>query len=70
MMTEVEYERTRSLAARSRTDPHFVRVCDVVAAGFAGPTALGMLRLRGHRLFRAEFRLEEFAATLREIFLR
>jgi hypothetical protein len=39
-----------------------------VAAEFAGPTALGILRLREHRLFREEFRLEEFAVVLREIF--
>jgi hypothetical protein len=70
MMTEAEYDRARALAAQSRTDPHFTRVCDVVAAEFAVPTALGILRLREHRLFRDKFRLEEFAATLAEIFSR
>jgi hypothetical protein len=70
MMTEAEYDRARALAARSRSDPHFVRVCDVVVAEFGGPTALGILRLREHRLFRDEFRLGEFAATLAEIFSR
>ena len=49
---------------QSRSDPHFIRVCDVVAAEFAGPTARGMLRLREHRLFRHNFRLDEFAAIL------
>ena len=70
MMTEAEYNRAQALAARRRSDPHFVRVCDVIAAEFAGPIALGILRLREHRLFRAEFRLDEFTATLGEIFSR
>jgi hypothetical protein len=70
MMTEPEYDRARMLAARCRADPHFARVCEVVAAEFAGPIALGMLRLREHRLFREEFRLEEFVAVLGEMFSR
>ena len=70
MMTEWEYDRARVLAGRSRSEPHFIRVCDVVAAEFSGPTAAGMLRLREHRLFRDDFRLAEFAATLAEIFSR
>jgi hypothetical protein len=70
MMTEAEYDRARALAFQSRSDPHFVRVCEVVAAEFASPTALGMLRLREHRLFREEFRLDEFVAILAEIFPR
>jgi hypothetical protein len=70
MMTETEYERAGMLAGRSRSEPHFVRVCDIVAADFSGTSALGMLRLREHRLFRSDFRLDEFAATLAEIFSR
>jgi hypothetical protein len=70
MMTEAEYERSRALADRSRSDPHFARVCDVVAAEFATPASMGMLRLREHRLFRDEFRLDDFASVLGEIFSR
>jgi hypothetical protein len=70
MMTEAESDRVRALAGRSRTDPHFTRACDIVATGFAGPTAPGMLRLREHRLFRGGSRLDEFAAVLAEIFSR
>ena len=70
MMTEPEYDRARMLAGRSRSEPHFVRVCDIVAADFSGSTALGILRLREHQLFRDDFRLDEFAATLAEIFSR
>ncbi len=70
MMTESEYERARAFADRSRAEPHFVRVCEVVAAEFVSPTALGLLRLREHRLFRDDFRLGEFVSTLAEIFSR
>jgi hypothetical protein len=70
MMTEVEYDRARALADRSRSDPHFARVCDIVSSEFATSASLGILRLREHQLFRAEFRLDEFAATLGEIFSR
>jgi hypothetical protein len=70
MMTEAEYHRARSLAGRSRIDPHFTRVCDIAATEFAGSTAPGMLRLREHRLFRQGFRLDDFAAVLAETFFR
>jgi hypothetical protein len=70
MMTEPEYNRARTLAAQSCTDSHFVRICEVVATEFASPTSLGILRLREHRLFRDNFRLREFVATLGEIFSR
>jgi hypothetical protein len=70
MMTEPEYDRARTLATQSRSDPHFVRVCDVVATEFSSLRALGILRLREHRLFRDDFRLDAFAATLAAIFAR
>jgi hypothetical protein len=70
MMTESEYDRARTLATRSRTDPHFVRVCEIVATEFETPTSPGTLRLREHGLFRNDFRINEFIASLREIFVR
>jgi hypothetical protein len=70
MMTEAEYDRAKLLAAKSRSDTHYVRVCDVVAAEFANPTSLGILRLREHPLSREEFRLGEFVEILAEIFSR
>jgi hypothetical protein len=70
MMTEAELDRARALAERSRADSHFGRVCTVVAADFGEPTAIGMLRLREHRLFRDDFRIGEFVTVLREIFTR
>src|SRR5262249_38704553 len=57
MRTEAGYGRARALAGRSRADPHFTRVCDIVTTEFACPTAPVMLRLREHRLRREEFRL-------------
>lgn len=68
MMTEAEYDRALALAVRSKSDPHYRRVCATVAADFASPTAVGVLRMREHRLFRDEFRVAEFLATLGEIF--
>ncbi|GAC1334018.1 MAG: hypothetical protein NVSMB14_01020 [Isosphaeraceae bacterium] len=68
MMTEAEFDRAKTLAVKSRLDPHFVQVCNVVADDFATPTSLGMLRIREHSLFRDQFRLGEFAAILGEIF--
>ncbi len=70
MMTEPEYERARTLAGESRTDPHFERVCEVVADDFENPTTMGMLRLREHNLFRDDFRTGEFVEILREIFAK
>lgn len=68
MMTEEEFERAKELAAQSRSDPHFIRVCEIVAADFGSPTSPGVLRLREHRLFRDDFELGEFLRTLKEIF--
>jgi hypothetical protein len=70
MMTEAEYDRARTLAERSRSEPHFARVCEVVAADFPEPTAIGLLRLREHPLFRNDFRVGEFIGTLSELFHR
>ncbi len=68
MMIEQEYDRARALAVQSRSDTHFARIREVVAAEFASPTALGVLRLREHPLFRDDLRLVEFAAVLSETF--
>ena len=70
MMTEAEYDRARALAERSRSDPHFVRACEIVAADFGTPTSLGILRMREHQLFRDGLRVGEFSAVLKEIFDR
>lgn len=68
MMTEAEYDRAKELAGRSGSDPHFARVCEVVATEFATPTSIGILRLREHRLSRADFRIDDFIAALKDVF--
>ncbi len=68
IMTEWEYIRAKDLAGRSRNDPHFARVCQVVATEFATTTSLGILRLREHRLSHANLRIGDFIDLLKEVF--
>jgi hypothetical protein len=68
MMTEREYERAQQFGARSAGDKHMARARQIVEDCFGEPTASGVLRLREHRLFRDAFRLDEFIATLKDIF--
>lgn len=68
MMTEEEFERAREHAEQSRRDPHYQRVCEVVAEDFDSQAALGVLRMREHRLFRSDFRVGEFVTVLGEMF--
>jgi hypothetical protein len=68
MMTEAEYQRAKELGTALVGDEHFRRACTIVRDHFAGRTALGVLRLREHPLFREEYLLDEFASILREIF--
>lgn len=68
MMTEAEYDRARSLAARSRDNEHYLRVCRIVAEDFASTTSLGVLRLREHPLYGEDFQIDTFISTLHEIF--
>lgn len=70
MMAEAEYERALALAERSRDDQHYRRVCEIATAEFGTPTSPGLLRMREHRLFRPDFRVDDFIATLGEIFPR
>jgi hypothetical protein len=68
IMTEREYERARELGAAHAANEHVRRACAIVRDQFAVRTAVGMLRLREHPLFRAEFRLDDFMNVLGEIF--
>jgi hypothetical protein len=68
MMTEKEYERAKELGAAHATDEHVRRAYAIVREHFASRTAVGVLRLREHRLFRDEFLLEEFMSAVAEIF--
>ncbi|RUL81900.1 hypothetical protein [Tautonia sociabilis] len=68
MMTEEEYEAALDLGRRHREDPRIADVRGVVGEHFSDPTALGILRLREHPLWRPEFQLDEFVAVLSEVF--
>jgi hypothetical protein len=68
MMTEGEYERAKAFGAAHAADASVSRACAIVRDHFAAKTAVGVLRLREHILFREDFRLEEFISVLGEIF--
>lgn len=68
MMMQIEYDRAKVFGALDRDDEHVHRARDIVALDFSSATALGILRIREHTLFRSNFRLGEFMAVLREIF--
>jgi hypothetical protein len=69
MMTEQEYERAKQLGATHAADEHVKRARMIVGDHFlSGAAAVGMLRIREHRLFREAFLLEEFTSVLGEIF--
>jgi hypothetical protein len=68
MMTEAEYERAKTFAAADREDEHVRRACSIVSEDFSNGSAIGILRLREHQLYRADFRLDDFVAVMTEIF--
>jgi hypothetical protein len=68
IMTEPEYEDSvrmgRELASAGPVD----RSRRIVSESFSPPTAVGLLRLREHKLFRPDFAVAEFMEVLAEIF--
>lgn len=68
MMTESEYERAKMFAAADKEDEHVRKACLIVNEGFASESAMGLLRIREHKLFRSALRLGEFVDVLREVF--
>lgn len=68
MMTEREYERAKELGTAHADDGCVQRAYAIVRNHFGGRTALGVLRLQEHELFRDEFLLDEFISVLGEIF--
>ena len=67
LMTEKEYEKALELSQVYGNDPRLMRARQVVASSFSGPSAFGIIRLREHPLFRADFNLTEFIEVLGEI---
>jgi hypothetical protein len=68
MMTEEEYERAKQLGAAHARNKHIERARAIVRNHFASRTAVGVLRLREHSLFRTDFLLDDFMSVLGEIF--
>jgi hypothetical protein len=68
MMTEAEYERARELGTAYAGNEYVGRARAIVREQFASRTAVGVLRLREHPLFREDFLLEDFLGVLAEIF--
>lgn len=68
MMTEDEYERAKELGVAQAESPHVERARSIVRAHFATRTAIGVLRLQEHDLYREGFLLDEFMSVLAEIF--
>lgn len=68
LLTEAEYERVKQLAVLHRASLYVARARRILADDFSENTAIGMLRLREHPLYRPEFRLSEMSTELREIF--
>lgn len=68
MMTEREYERAKELGAAYSANECVRRACTIVRNHFSGRTAIGVLRLQEHELFRKEFPLDKFMSVLGEIF--
>jgi predicted nucleotidyltransferase len=68
MMTESEYERAKELGVAQASNECVRRACEIVRNSFGGTTAIGVLRLREHKLFHNDFLLDEFMSVLGEIF--
>lgn len=68
MMTELELERAKMLAAAERDDHNLRRARSIVSEDFSSGTAPGVLRLREHPLTRREFQINDMISVLREIF--
>jgi hypothetical protein len=67
MMTEAEHEHASLLGREQAEDPHVRRARGIVAVYFSERTALGVLRLREHRLFREDFQIDDFIGVLNEV---
>ncbi len=70
LLTEPEYRETLRLGTELGNEKPVQRAREIVSADFSGATAMGVLRLREHPLYRAEFQLDPFLELLAEIFPR
>ena len=68
MMTEEEYNQAKHWGASLAENEHVREARKIVHDHFASPTAVGILRLREHPLFRNDFQLDGFISVHKEIF--
>ena len=68
MMTEEEHDRAHELGVAGGGNEYVRRARAIVHDQFASRTAVGVLRLREHPLYRDDFQLDDFIAVLGEIF--
>jgi hypothetical protein len=68
MMIESEYKRAKELGSFYEADAHVGRARAIVRDHFAGPTAIGPLRIREHPLYGKDFQMADFIAVMGEIF--
>jgi hypothetical protein len=68
MLTETEDRTVRDLSARYRENPFVREAGAIVSSFFAGPDALGVLRMREHPLSLEKLDVRQFVMVLREIF--
>jgi hypothetical protein len=68
MMTHAEFTRSKALRDAHKDNPLVIDAASVVREAFADDVAAGTIRLREHPHFAAHMDLDEFIATLGEIF--
>jgi len=67
MMNESEYEEALALGNSYNQDKRVKRARQIVSNNFDKEFDLGIIRLREHTLFRAEFEIQKFQSVLKEI---
>jgi hypothetical protein len=68
LLTEPEYQRAKDLAAEHGPNQYVARARQILADDFRDDSAIGILRLKEHPLYRPTFPAAEMADALRDIF--
>jgi CRISPR/Cas system Type II protein with McrA/HNH and RuvC-like nuclease domain len=69
MTTEDEYDRAERFSREDCDTEPVRRARRIIVEDFGSETALGILRLREHPLFRDEFEIGQFIAVLTQLFV-
>jgi hypothetical protein len=68
MQVEAEYQESLRLGNLYVGHDYVATAREILRSDFAGPTSIGVIRLREHPLYRPEFPIPDFLAVLSEIF--